>query len=286
MSGPGEGASRGVRSDVPVGTRNDPGVGQPLRSGRDRVVAPVNVTAIIVTRGDHDLGEILDSLPDEWERIIWDNHAGITIYENEGDWRGNGPPQPDNWRDLSVYGRYAAIEYASHGLIYVQDDDCVVSDPQEMVMEWMRTEGANRTTSLYSHVVCNMPSEFRYGFYEEHALVGFGACFHRDAPARAFNQLWDGLQATPRMQEIIAMVPPSYDKAIAMSREPRFWPLMFLRCCDVAFTALTPRVLVDIPKRNLPWAEDESRMYRQPGHQAERGKMLELAFQAKDAISV
>jgi hypothetical protein len=55
--------------------------------------------------------------------------------------------------------------------------------------------------------------------------------------------------------------------------------------CDVVFTALTPRALVDVPYENLPWAEDPDRMYRQPGHQAERGKMLELAFRARDAAS-
>lgn len=229
----------------------------------------MNVTAIIVTRGDHDLGEILDSLPDEWERIIWDNHGGIMIHKNEGDWRGDGPPQPDNWADLSVYGRYAAIEYASHDLIYVQDDDCVVSDPQAIVDEWTTVREFNIAQHpgmpYDRHVVCNMPSEFRHGFYEEHALVGFGACFHRDAPARAFERF--------QLHEYGLTFPLTSPTEVS-------W---FHRTCDVLFTTLTPRVLVDIPKTNLPWAEGSDRMYRQQEHQAERGRMLETACRVRDA---
>lgn len=243
------------------------------------MVDHVNVSAIIVTRGDHDLGEILDSLPDEWERIIWDNRGGILIFENEGDWRGNGPPQPDNWSDLSVYGRYAAIEYASHELIYVQDDDCVVSDPNAIVERFCEDVLERAWYPEEMCVVCNMPSEFRHGFYEEHALVGFGAAFHRDAPARAFSTFFHGMGA--KLSDYTETV-----RALAMARQFGFnGDPDFFHTCDVVFTALTPRVLVDISKTNLPWATDESRMYRQPGHQAQRGKMLELAFQAKEATN-
>lgn len=206
----------------------------------------MNVSAIIVTRGDQNLLDVLDSLPQEWERIVWNNGAGTV---------GQIPGTLHLVPDFSVYGRYAAIEYASHDLIYVQDDDCVVSDPRAIVNAWWEAHVPEFPDQVY-HVVCNMPPEFRHGFYEEHALVGFGACFHRDAPERAFRKFW----------------------LETVGHE------VFHRTCDVLFTALTPRVLIDVPVRNLPWASGKDRMYRQPGHQAERGRMLELAFRAKDAF--
>ncbi len=56
----------------------------------------------------------------------------------------------------------------------------------------------------------------------------------------------------------------------------------FLRTCDIVFTALTPHAIVDVPYKNLWWAEDESRMYRHPEHFAERKRMLEFALQVRD----
>ncbi|MFH7391226.1 hypothetical protein, partial [Pseudomonas syringae group genomosp. 7] len=68
-----------------------------------------------------DLTEILDSLPVEWERLIWDNGVPTGFHYKDGnDWRPDGFAGPVT--DLSVYGRYAAIQYASNDLIYVQDD--------------------------------------------------------------------------------------------------------------------------------------------------------------------
>ena len=52
----------------------------------------------------------------------------------------------------------------------------------------------------------------------------------------------------------------------------------FRRTCDIVLTALTPRVLVDVPKENLPWAEGEERMYRQPEHVGERKRMLDTVM--------
>ncbi len=179
------------------------------------------VAAIIVTRGDQDLTPVAASIPEEWDLVIWDNSAG---------------------EDLSVYGRYAAIARTTAEVIYVQDDDCIVSDPAfiaRTLIEWGPEV-----------VVSNMPREFRHGFYTDHALVGFGAAFHRDAPQQAF----DRLTAT----------------GLPIERE---W---FLRTCDIVFTALMPRVLVDVPHEDMPWAHYESRMWKQPGHQAERARMIDL----------
>lgn len=223
------------------------------------MVAPVNVSAIIVTRGDVDVEPILEDLPEHWEALLWDNGGRLSRW---------GTPQGDvediEVPDLSVYGRYAAIEYASHDLIYVQDDDCVVSDPRAIVSTWY-DNWVGLPGTEHMHMICNMPPEFRHGFYEEHALVGFGAAFHRDAPARAFERF--------QMHEYGLTFPLTKPTEVS-------W---FHRTCDVLFTALTPRVLVDVPKTNLPWAEDDNRMYRQREHQAERGRMLEAACRVRDA---
>jgi hypothetical protein len=205
----------------------------------------MNFSVVIPTRGDQDLTPILESYDGIADEVlIWDNSKR---------------------QDLSVYGRYAMIEEARNELILTQDDDCVVSDPRVIVDEWKRVEHFNLERHpgmpYDHHVVCNMPSRFRHGFYDEHALVGFGACFHRDLPEMAFRQ-WDFLSIGTE----------------GLGSDTDF----FHRTCDVFFTALTPYTLVDVPYENLPWAEGDDRMYRQPGHQAERSKMLELAFRVKD----
>ena len=202
----------------------------------------MNVAACLVTRGDVKLHRILDSLTDEGieEIVVWDNSQR---------------------QDLGVYGRYAAIAETDAPLILVQDDDCVL--PPESIEEIMWTSDSGG--SAYGQLVCNMPQRFReQPMYAngDTALVGFGACFHRDLPERAFRQ-WDH----------VAISDDGLNADTA-------W---FHRTCDVLFTALTPKVLVDVPYENLPWATDESRMYRQNGHTAERKRMLELALKVRDA---
>lgn len=227
----------------------------------------MNVTACLVTRGDVDMQPILESLPTEWERLIWDNGAkGYPTghhYKNGDDWRPDG-----FWgkvTDLSVYGRYAAIEYASHDLIYVQDDDVIVSDPQAIVDEWMeewsyRNEALPPGRSANDHLVANMPSEFRPN-YPDSCLVGFGAVFHRDAPGRVFSRFFGTDERGGRYARDL---------------------LLFYRECDTVLTTLMPRVLIDVPKENLPYATDANRLYRQPEHVGARMKMLELARRVRD----
>jgi hypothetical protein len=204
----------------------------------------VEVAAIIVTKGDQDLTPVLASLPEEWDVLVWSNGAGNLVnYRTVTSVRV---------QDLSVYGRYAAIEYTDADLIYVQDDDCIVSNPHVLVHNWLIGE---RETGRDDHVVCNMPPEFRHDFYTDHALVGFGAVFHRDAPQRAFDRL---------NKSGIWMAPDD---------------TLFESTCDIVFTALTPRVLVNVPVENMTWAYHYDRMYRQPEHQAERVRMLDLVRQ-------
>ena len=213
----------------------------------------MNVSAVIVTRGNVDPQEIIDSIPQGWEIVIWDNGEKLVS-------RSDGYSEVAT--DCSVYGRYAAIEYASHDLIYVQDDDVIVSDPQAIVDAWDRIRLSPAWTA---GVACNMPQEFRHAGYTDSALVGFGAAFHRSAPARAFERFrerWPGGAG---------------------------FDVMFNRTCDVVFTVMTngPRgdgiELVDVPKVNREFAEDVDRMYRQPDHVGERARMLDLAREARDS---
>lgn len=232
----------------------------------------LNVSAIIVTRGDVSLKPILDEIPEEWECIVWDNGAR-TLHR----WTVPGEFNDDEYvSDLSVYGRYAAIEYATGDLIYVQDDDVIVSDPRLLVRYWHESKhvAENDFRALWHehpdnlreigagrHVVCNMPPEFRHEFYEDHALVGFGAVFARGAPSTAFGRL----TATH-----------------GDAGFPSDWAYgPFLRTCDIAFTGLTARILANVPYERMPYDSDDSRMWKQPDHQADRIHMRELMRKAK-----
>lgn len=151
--------------------------------------------------------------------------------------------------DVAVYGRYAAITETTAELIYVQDDDCT-----------LEADAIQQLVSLHEpgHVVCNMPPQFRHPFYRDHALVGFGAVFERALPQLAFNRLI----ATNQVID---------------------WGA-FNRACDIVFAALTPRILADIPKTDLPHAHAPNRMWKQPDHLMERTHMLELALAVRDEV--
>lgn len=150
--------------------------------------------------------------------------------------------------DFKVFGRYAGTIESPTSLIYVQDDDVLVDDPGAIVEAY---EGAGT-------IVCNMPPEFRHGGYTDSALVGFGSVFHR----------LDALTACAKF--VVAGI-----GEIEMD-----W---FYRVCDVPVTTLLERTLVDVPKRNLPWAEGEDRMYRQDEHVGERARALKMAREVRDA---
>lgn len=203
----------------------------------------MNVTGIIVTRGDHDLEPVLKSLPSEWEVLVYDNGAG-RLYER----RTQGLALL-NMPDLAVYGRYRALDYASNELIYVQDDDCIVEDPEAIAGAMNGLRIGSPDGPLVDAVVCNMPQEFRHAFYDEHALSGFGAAFPRHLPGRTFEWFRD-------RETLDADV--------------------FNRTCDIIFTGLTQRILVDVPVRSLDYAYGEDRMWRQAEHVSERTATLEI----------
>ena len=225
----------------------------------------MNVSACIATRGDVPLRPIFLSIPRGWEIVWWNNGDGtVTVTnsdaENFVDVQYSGVP------DLGPHARFAAIEYASHDLIYCQDDDVIVSDPQAIVDEYvdegthLHDEFGKGLTTYFEHpdsIVCNMPPEFRT-HYSDSAMVGFGSCFERDAPERAFQRFFDYHSGMRRND-----------------------PLFLRESCRI-FTTLTPRVLVDVARQDMPYASDPNRLWKQQGHLHFRDRALRMAREVRD----
>jgi hypothetical protein len=113
------------------------------------------VSAVIVTRGDHDLSPILDSLPYE-DIVVWDNSVE---------------------RDLGIYGRYAAISRCKHSVIYTQDDDCIVRCHEELLENYRNNQ-----------IIANN-DELTAATDPDLVWLARGAMFRRDLPNRAFERM-------------------------------------------------------------------------------------------------
>lgn len=204
---------------------------------------PPGVSAIIVTRGDCDLTPVLESIPSSWQRIVWNNGAGRVEISDQDEF-GQDEVQSIPVPDLGVFGRYAALEYASNRICFVQDDDCVLDSPEKMLIKYV--PGVLTT---------NIPYAFRSSERDVFTmLVGFGAIFDRDLPAKAFA----------RFQE----------------RWPEFEAEeegVYRRCSDIIFWTLSKADIVHVPLEMLPSSFAENRMWRQPEHTAERRRVLEMA---------
>lgn len=121
------------------------------------MIAASEVSAVLVTRGDIDLTQILDSLPFD-DVIVWDNSKRL---------------------DRKVFGRYLGIRDARNDTIYVQDDDCVVP-VADLLAQYTRGER-----------LCNMSAD-RWNDYPDSSLVGWGALFPAADAEQAFWQTLTG----------------------------------------------------------------------------------------------
>jgi hypothetical protein len=112
------------------------------------VIDPARVSACLVTKGDHDLSEIHESIANAGitDVVVWDNSQ-----------------RP---YDAMCYGRYAAVDEAKNDFIYIQDDDLVV--PVEKILAAYRVR-EDRHVCMSN----NRPDE---GW----PLNGIGSVFHRD----------------------------------------------------------------------------------------------------------
>lgn len=127
------------------------------------MIDPRDVTAILVTRGDCDLGPILDSLVFR-AVLVWDNAR-----------------QPD----CGAYGRYIACETAFTEAVFVQDDDCIVSPEAQLTLCEMYEPGVLVSNMCEWHNA-NMPLL---------ALPGWGAIFERNLAQVALDRWRDTHEA-------------------------------------------------------------------------------------------
>jgi hypothetical protein len=118
------------------------------------MIRPEDVTACLVTRGDVDLGPILETLPYP-NVIVWGR----------------------NREELRVYGRYAAMLEASTPVVYTQDDDCIFRHHDEL----LAAHQPGRITAVYGHG--DNPDG-----YDDMALVHGGALMDRQLPPIAFTR--------------------------------------------------------------------------------------------------
>lgn len=203
----------------------------------------MKVSAVIVTRGDVDLTKCISTFVDERfvEVVVWNNGTEkCTVVP-----LGPGWPVVHEAADMAVYGRYAATRFAASDVIYVQDDDCVID--------------ATAILDAYEpgRIVANMP-ESRWADYPDSTMVGWGAVFDRLLPWAAFGHF-----LTLIIERDLFGGEGGEDA--------------FNRCCDVVFSTLIPRTVIDVGFEHLPWAETAGRMFKQPGHKEERDEFLRLA---------
>lgn len=124
----------------------------------------IEITPVIVTRGNVDLAPVLKCLdyaePGLFvdDVIVWDNAKAIA--------------------DLKTYGLYLGCGQATTELVYVQDDDCIVENWTELLKYWEP-----------GRIVCNMPPEFQRAYANKaDRLMGFGAIFERSLIRPTFER--------------------------------------------------------------------------------------------------
>lgn len=218
-------------------------------------IAASEVALTIPTRGDVDLEPILSSLPDFGDVVVWDNSVE---------------------QDLAVYGRYAAIERTDKAIIATQDDDAIV--PWGTILKHYEP----------GRLIANM-DRARWGpgwGYPDSTLIGWGGLFDRDLPEKAFDYFEQNCGLTTYLAEEPEFKRIQQGNYIVQSNSPhrkyepgRGWLTNadFHRTCDVVFSALTPRTVIDVGFRHLPWADGPGRMWTSgPNHSKERNEMLEL----------
>lgn len=122
------------------------------------MIAPSDVTAIIVTRGDVALAPVIDCL----------------IFSKIAVWNNGDPRNPD----LGAYGRYKAIERTDTPAVFFIDDDCTITEEAQRALLDAYADGL---------FVSNMDPNHNGGQYPLLALPGWGSICRRDLPEAAFE---------------------------------------------------------------------------------------------------
>jgi hypothetical protein len=125
--------------------------------GQLRIVPPPqNISAVLITRGDHDISAVVQSLTDRF--------FGLVVYNNS------------TGLDFKVFSRFIAAQNAPSDYVYFQDDDCIVD---LSAYPWDLTG---------NHVLCNMPKEYRKNYPGPTQLLGFGSVIPRSLIVPTFNR--------------------------------------------------------------------------------------------------
>jgi hypothetical protein len=106
----------------------------------------MNVTGIVVTRGDVDVSPVVASMACCDETIVYDNSQE---------------------QDYKVYGRFIAAKRARNPVVFVVDDDAV-TDVDAICKQYRP-----------GVVTANVPQDRRPFYADGITLIGWGAIFHR-----------------------------------------------------------------------------------------------------------
>lgn len=123
-----------------------------------RPLTTSQVSAVIVTRGDVDLGPTLDPLPFD-DIVIWDNSK-----------------RPE---DLKTYGRVKALEECENDIVFSVDDDVIFTAFDELLAAYEPRK-----------LICNMDPEWyvEAGYGDWHHLTGAGSVYDRAVPLVAVER--------------------------------------------------------------------------------------------------
>lgn len=207
------------------------------------------ISAILVTYGDPgpDLGPIVDSIASVEqisECLVWHNGVALTRIDERG-----AEVILEPVADFKVAGRWNALPWAANHMIYVQDDDCIID--VELVL----------AHADESRLVANMPRS-RWDDYPDSVMVGWGGVVDRRLVAPALD---------------------AYQIELTNSPAGNVFELdVMLRCADVIVSSLLPRTVIDVGFSHLAYAEGPDRMHKQPGHKAERDRVLEQCRQIRE----
>ncbi len=144
-----------------------------------------DVTAVLVTRGDVKMGQILDSIPPEWPVVLWNNASHSLANPTWQRWPANtsrypsyGPSGPAS--DQKVWGRYEALSLVETPLAFFQDDDCLLRpETFEALLEAWEP----------GYVVGNaFDDPVRLAKYHDTTLLGWGSVFEKHLPFKAFDR--------------------------------------------------------------------------------------------------
>ena len=129
-------------------------------------VTPDQVSAVLVTRGNVDMGPIVDSLIFD-DIVIWDNSV---------------EPQ-----DQMTFGRCLAIERAKHDIIYSQDDDLIHS-PENQLRLLEQYEPGVLVGCMWDEWSAGAAAQGIPHGYDDLVFAGSGAIYDRDIPPAAVDR--------------------------------------------------------------------------------------------------